>query len=157
LSSLARRAEVENLIDKLEGTKLHLDMAKGLEWVKGQVKGLPGGRVVVHIFTDLRHSDWGLPHGRKLLDELRGLARMKKVDVDDKKNELKTEDMKVYVKDVAHPYRPARASGAALGAHDNLALTEFRPATRVAGKDMPVTFNLAIVNYGTKEAEVSVD
>ena len=41
--------------------------------------------------------------------------------------------------------------------HDNIALTDFRPGTRVAGKDMPVQFALTIHNYATRDAEVDID
>src|SRR5262249_47720153 len=71
--------------------------------------------------------------------------------------ELKIEDLKVFVRDTAHPRVPRGPRHGQPPCHDNIALTDFRAGTRVAGKDMPVQFALTIANYATRDAEVDID
>src|SRR5262249_43290646 len=155
LAFAEKRNELDNALRNLEATKLHIDMDKGLAAVKKIVKDLEEGRVIVHVFTDLRASDWAAPHGKKLQDDLKMLAAWKKIDTLAKLDELKIDELKVSLRDTAHPYRGSRPGIPV--AHDNLAITDFRAATRVAGKDMPVLFTVTIANYGAREAEVNVD
>src|SRR5262245_34247994 len=66
LAFAEKRSELDNALRNLEQTKLHVDMDKGLTAVKKVIKDLEEGQVIVHVFTDLRASDWAAPHGKKL-------------------------------------------------------------------------------------------
>src|SRR5262249_35740587 len=127
-----------------------LDMAQGLKYVQDVIaKDIPGGRVVVHIFTDLRENDWR----QDSLTELANLVKMKKKD--DESTKLKIDDLRVRIMDVAHPFwgkRPGTPDS-----HGNLALVDFRAGSRVAGKDMPIVFTAEVANFGNREAEFNID
>src|SRR5262249_46725224 len=43
--------QVEKELKNITGTRLHLEMEKGLVYVKNYVKNIPSGRVVVHIYS----------------------------------------------------------------------------------------------------------
>src|SRR5262249_16982466 len=51
--------------------------------------------------------------------------------------------------DTAHPYRTDVQKTPLY--HDNLAIVDLKPETRVAAKDMPVQFTVTVANYGVSE------
>jgi hypothetical protein len=54
-----------------------------------------------------------------------------------------------------HPYRTA-ALGGYPPAHDNVGIAELRSSTRIAGKNMPVSFTAALANYSGREVEANL-
>src|SRR5262245_52233681 len=93
-----KRDELAKALANIKPTELRLDMAQGLKYVQDVIaKDIPGGRVVVHIFTDLREKDWR----QDALTELANLVKMKKKD--DESTKLRIDDLRVRIMDVAHP------------------------------------------------------
>src|SRR5262249_8334964 len=83
--------------------------------------------------------------------ELKALASLKKTDKD-----ILIEEIRVLVRDTAHPRASRRGRGTP-GHHDNIAITDFKAGSRMAGKDMPVRFSLTLANYGRSDAKVELD
>src|SRR5436305_8368206 len=63
--------------------------------------------------------------------------------------ELGRAGVQINLFDTAHPDR--NQSQRTPLYHDNLALVELRPETRVAAKDMPVQFTVTVANHGVSE------
>ncbi len=140
LGDSARRKDVESDLEELKVTKLNVSPLVGLKKAKELALASPESRVTVHLVSDFRHSDWGVPHGKGLHEIVAELAKM----------EIKG----VRLWDAAHPYRGQ--GGVVPANHDNVSIIDFRAGTRVAGKDMPVTFAVTVANNGTREATVNV-
>src|SRR5262249_14709397 len=83
LAYARKRDEIESDLKKIEPTKLRLDMERGIAYVRQVIENdISSGRVVVHIFTDLRELDWGDTAGKKLRDEVKLLALFKRDKAD---------------------------------------------------------------------------
>jgi hypothetical protein len=142
LGDKARMDELKADLEQLEPTRLHVALLPALMRVKEAVKANPESRVIVYILSDYRASDWGLPGGEKLHKELVQIA--------------KGESTEVRLIDTAHPYRIVPGPGGVPLSHDNIGIVDLKAGTRVAGKDMPVSFTATIANYSSREAKVNV-
>ncbi len=91
-------------------------------------------RRLLHIVSDLRHRDWtGAPADalRQTLDQFRAA----KIDV--------------HFIDAAFPVRSTTQKNALY--HDNMAIVDFQPETRVAARFMQVEFSVAVGNFSNSE------
>jgi hypothetical protein len=129
--------ELKATLDSMEEcTKLHLDMTRGIVAARELFgKHAPDERYL-YIVSDFRQRHWSEPEVANVRRELEGLNNM---------------NVKVVSVDVADPKRPD-GSQAPL-CHDNLAIVELRPETRVAAKNVLVNFRVAVANYGTAERQ----
>lgn len=123
----------KNLAD-VEGTSLRLDLARGVEAAKAIFDRSPQDRRILHLISDFRQRDWSDPDGTTLNRAVEELTRAA---------------VKVNLVDTAHPNRSDIQKTPLY--HDNLAVVDFRPETRVAAKDMPVQFAITLANYGATE------
>jgi hypothetical protein len=114
---------------------LHIAPAEGLKRGRALLQEVKDSSKILHFISDFRNGDWEPgTEGDKATEQLKGA-------VDD--------GLTVNLIDVAAPYR--QPSGKAVQNHDNLAITEFKPDTRVAIEENDVTFVVKIRNYGTTE------
>ncbi len=135
--------EMKGDVDALEPTFLHVDPFEALKKVRAQVAGNVESRVKLHLLGDFRRKDWALPEAegmQKLLVEM--AAEFK--------------DMKIDLHDMAHPFRSPNLPGGYPPSHDNVGIVDLRPSTRVAGRNMPVTFTVSIANYSDREQDINV-
>lgn len=127
---------------QLDPTSVHVPIMTGVKKAHEVMNAHPEHRVTLHILSDFRQSEWALPEGEAVQKLL--------VQMSQERN-----DLKIRLIDVVHPYRVKDQGGIPLS-HDNVGIVDLRPGTRVAGKDMPVTFTLTLANYSSREAEVNV-
>jgi hypothetical protein len=126
--------DLQKQLADAECTSLRLDLAKGVEAAKAIFDKFPQDRRVLHVVSDYRQRDWSDPEAvglRKMLDDL---ARA---------------DVRINLVDTAHPFRNDIQKSPLY--HDNLAIVDFHPETRVAARDMPVVFTVSVANYGASE------
>lgn len=90
---------------------------------------------VLHVLSDFRGTDWN-EQGEAVKAEVQRLT---------------DGGVKVHFVDVAHPYRKADKKVPAH--HDNIGITELRPAKAVVAKYEAVEFTLKVRNYGATEAK----
>ncbi len=105
---------------------------KGGERLNG--RGPETGKVL-HVVSDFRASDWN-EQGAAIKDEVKKLTEG---------------GVKVHFIDVAHPYRKSDKKLPAH--HDNIGITELRPAKAVVAKYEEVEFTLKVKNYGAAEVK----
>src|ERR1043165_7196530 len=121
---------------------MHIDLVDGVEAAakiiaKPEYQDSP---VTLHIVSDLRQQDWGLPQSEPLIKELLTMVKQNK-------------DLKILPIDTVHPQRGAVA-GAFPTARDNIGILDVRPSTRIVGKNMPVQCNIKIMTFSGKQVEV---
>src|SRR5262245_23381115 len=90
----------------------------------------------LHFVSDFRDRDWTTGvDAEKIQEQVR-----------------KTLEARINLNliDVAHPTRASGAGKVALH-HDNLAIVDFKPESRVAIEDTDLEFNVSIMNFGTGE------
>jgi hypothetical protein len=121
---------------KMEGpTALHLDLDKSGVQVAASIFGQNAqDERFLHIVSDFRQLHWGEPEGKGLLNSLQTLSQG---------------GVKIHFLDAAHPHRSEKQK--VPGAHDNVAVVELRPETRVAAEGMPVQFTITVANYSAVE------
>lgn len=141
LGDKAKRDELKNDLDLLEVSKLHTSMLPGLKKVQEIVTGNPESRIMLYVLSDFRQSDWAMPGAEPLRKEFLKLAS--------------TPEIEIRLRDVAHPFRIDGQGGVPLS-HDNIGIVDLRAGTRIAGKDMPVSFTITVANYSAREADVNV-
>jgi hypothetical protein len=125
--------ELRNYLSDAEVSSIHVDLSKGLEEAQKILENSQE-RKLVHVVSDFRARDWsGSPSDgiRKSVDQLRAM----KVDV--------------HLLDDAYPIR-GDSKGAVLY-HDNLAIVDLVPETRVIGRYVPVEFQVGVANYSNSE------
>jgi hypothetical protein len=141
LNDKAKMDEFKSDLDGLQASKLHVEMLPAVKKAQEIVANNPQGRVNLHIVSDFRQSDWGLPQAEALKNALLQIA--------------KTPDIEVVLVDTVHPYRLTGQGGVPVS-HDNIGLVDLRAGTRVVGKGMPVTFTATVANYSSREARVNI-
>ncbi|HLJ93667.1 MAG TPA: BatA domain-containing protein [Gemmataceae bacterium] len=126
--------ELQKTLAETQVSSLRLDALKGVEAAKELFDKVPQDRCILHVVSDFRQRDWSEPDA---------LALSKKLE------ELATAKVKINLVDTAHPYR----SDVQLIPlyHDNLAVTELRPETRIAARNTPVQFTVTVANFGASE------
>jgi hypothetical protein len=134
--------ELQRDVEALEPTRLHVDMLQAVKKVQQIVSANSSSRVYLHILSDFRQKDWGLPEADTLYKSLIEMGREHK-------------HLRIRLIDTVHPYRTA-ALGGYPQSHDNVGIVELRPSTRIAGKNMPVNFTATLANYSGREVEVNL-
>ena len=128
--------ELKTFLADLECSNLHIDLIQGLD--KAQAVFDMGEhrdeRKMLHVVSDFRAKDWS---GAKAEALREAMARFKATKVD------------VHFLDAAYPVRSATQKTAVY--HDNLAVVDFQPETRVAARFMPVEFSVGVANYSNSE------
>jgi hypothetical protein len=127
---------------QLEATSLHVPILAGVKKAQEIVNANPESRITLHILSDFRHREWAAPDGDSLHKLLLQMAKERS-------------DLKIRLIDAVYPYRSAGQGGSPLS-HENVGIVDVRSGTRVAGKDMPVTFTVTLANFSAREAEVNV-
>jgi hypothetical protein len=127
-------ADLEKALADLQCTALHIDLARGVEAAKEIFDKLPQDKRILHLVSDYRRRDWTEPDAAALNKALDDLSRA---------------GVKINLVDAAHPYRNEMQKTPIH--HDNLAIVDLRPETRVAARDLPVQFKVAVANYGASE------
>ncbi len=98
------------------------------------INGAETGKVI-HVVSDFRTADWQ--------EQSESVKKVVK--------ELSDGGVKVHFIDVAHPYRSKDRKQPT--AHDNIGITELKPAKAVVGKYEAVEFTLKIKNFGAAEVK----
>jgi hypothetical protein len=126
--------ELQKTMDETNCTMLRADLARGVEAAKAIFDKSPQDRRLLHLVSDFRQRDWSEPDADALTKDLQDLARSGVV---------------LNMIDAAHPYRSELQKTPLF--HDNLAVVDLRPETRVAARDMPVQFTVTVANFGVTE------
>jgi hypothetical protein len=126
--------ELEKVLADTNCTMLRVDLAHGIEAAKAIFDKNPQDRRLLHLVSDFRQRDWSEPEAEALTRSLQELSRAGVV---------------LNFIDAAHPYRSELQKTPLF--HDNLAIVELRPETRVAARDMPVQFTVTVANFGASE------
>jgi hypothetical protein len=140
LNDAVNHRKVEEFLNRLKPSYLHVDLVQGVKKAKQLFGDNPGSRHVLHIISDFRQTDWIGPEAESLHKALR---------------ELRADKVQIRPTDVAHPYR-IKGQGSVPLSHDNVALTDLRANTRVIGKGMPVTFTVEVSNFGSRDENINV-
>jgi hypothetical protein len=142
LNDPRRLEELKKDLEQLEASQLHVPVFTGVKKAHEIVNANPESRVTVHILSDFRQRDWALPDAEPMHKMLVQMAKDRS-------------DLKIRMIDTVHPYRQSGKGGMPLS-HENVGIVEIRAGTRVAGKDMPVTFTVTLANYSAREVEVNL-
>jgi hypothetical protein len=126
--------ELEKALDDTQCTALHTDLTRGVEAAKSLFDKVPQDRKLLHVISDFRQRDWSEPDAEALNRSLDELGRA---------------GVQINLVDTAHPYRSDLQRTPLY--HDNLAIVDLRPETRIAAKDMPVMFTVSVANHGVSE------
>jgi hypothetical protein len=124
-----------------ECSLLHLDMAKGVKVAKEIFEKNPQDQGILYVVSDFRQKHWSGPEAEGLLKSLDQLSKGA--------DKLAKNKVKINLIDTAHPFRSETQRSALY--HDNLAVMELRPATRVSAEGMPVQFTVTVANYSPSE------
>ncbi|MGF1582771.1 MAG: BatA domain-containing protein [Gemmataceae bacterium] len=140
LASTQSKDEIDKALSQIKPTLLRTSLEKGV-LVANEIFGdQKGKRHRLHIMTDFRKVDWTGPKSNPLAQAIQ---------------DLRSQEIEVYGWDTARPARSKK--GGALVAHDNLAITDFRPRTRIVGEGVPVTFTVTVKNFGSTDRSVKVE
>jgi hypothetical protein len=144
-----RLTESQNLkkanddIAELQPTMIHTNLMQGVKKAQTIIGEYTDSQVTLHVVSDYRHKDWGHPAGEGLLKELLDLAKAKKGEI------------KIRAIDTVYPKRGGQ--GGFPPSRDNIGIVEFRPNTRIVGKNMPVQFTILIQNFSGAQTEVELE
>ncbi len=127
-------AELQKILADAQPTALRLEIIRGVEAAQVLFDKSPQDRCLLHLVSDFRQRDWSEPDASALFKKLAELAAAK---------------VKINLVDTAHPYRNDLQSSPLY--HDNLAVVELRPETRIAARNTPIQFTVTVANYGTSE------
>jgi hypothetical protein len=134
--------ELNQFLNRMEECSLlHLDLTKGVKAAEDLLEKNVADQGILYIVSDFRQRHWGGPEAEGLLKALDHLAKGKDQQA---KNRVK-----INLIDVAHPFRSETQRTALY--HDNLAVVEVRPESRVVAEQMPVTFTVTVANYSPSE------
>ena len=127
--------EVRNYLASFQPVLRRISPAVGLRKAKEHLdaQGTQDVAHVVHFLSDFRASDWS-------------------EDAEAIKNaveELTAAGVKIHFIDVAHPFRSEEKRAPLY--HDNIGITDLRPAKLTVARYEPVEFTLRVRNYGTSE------
>jgi hypothetical protein len=127
--------ELGSYLSSLKPSTVHVPLHQGITRAKELFANQPPevGKVL-HVLSDFRQPDWS-------------------EDGEFTKNivsELTTNQAKVYLVDVAHPFRKKDGRGSPLS-HDNVSIIELMPSKPVVARSDPVELTLRVKNFGTSE------
>jgi len=128
--------ELEAKLNDMTASRLHVRPADGIKWAREQQVDQNHDRKL-HFISDLRVVDWTGPEVDNLNKMLDGFT---------------SSGGKVYLFDIAHPYRSERQP-VALN-HENIGISDFRPETRFTAANQPVQFTATIKNYSAAKKNV---
>jgi aerotolerance regulator-like protein len=120
---------------------MHLDMTRGLKAAEDIFEKNPQDQGILYIVSDFRQRHWSGPEAEGLLKALDQLSKGS--------DKLAKNKVRINLIDTAHPFRSETQRTAMY--HDNLAVVELRPETRVAAEGMPVQFTVTVANYSASE------
>lgn len=126
--------DLQKSLDTLNCTYVHVDLDRGVEAAKAIFDKNPQDRRFLHVISDFRERDWSEPDAASLTRALDTVTRA---------------GVQVNLVDAAHPFRTDLQKNPLH--HDNLAVVDLRPETRIAAKDTPVPFRVTIANFGATE------
>jgi hypothetical protein len=131
-------SELNNYLDdkspKNGPTALHASPLVGLRTAADLFANDPYQKKVLYFVSDFRHRDWSGPEADSLAKVIDDLVHL---------------NVHVKMVDVANP--PRGETRQVLLNHDNLAVTELRPESRVAPIDIPLQFSVTVHNYSNNE------
>lgn len=117
-----------------ECSKLHTDLYKSVEVANELLGKHPTDLRTLYIVSDFRQRHWFEPEATGLIKSLASLAQT---------------NVKIRMVDVADPRRSETQEYPLY--HDNLAIAELQPETRVAAQNSLVQFKVAVANNGASE------
>ena len=130
------RDNIGKLLDDHKPTFLHASPLPGLVAARHMLRAAPQGKKILYFVSDFRDNDWDTgPDAARITREIDGIVN--------------DDGMNLNLMDTAHPERSLNR-GVAQG-HDNIALVDLRPSSRVVASDIDVVFTATIVNYGKSE------
>ena len=122
------------LADEYAPTLFHYDYAPSLNEAKSLLEKVSDANKVLYIVSDFRASDWN----QASKQNYSGLF-----------NYCEQASVQVKLIDVATPFRVDTERGEKpVYSNENLAITDFKPESRVALKNTPVEFTVTVTNYG---------
>src|SRR6266436_2390184 len=124
-----------------ECSLMHLDMTRGLKAAESIFEKNPQDQGILYVVSDFRQRHWSGPEAEGLLKVLDQLSKGS--------DKLAKNKVRINLIDTAHPFRSETQRTAMY--HDNLAVVELRPETRVAAEGMPVQFTVSVANYSASE------
>jgi hypothetical protein len=113
---------------------LHLNLLKGLEVAQTFFDKNPEDNCFLHLVSDFRQRQWNESEGDALIHQFEAMTKA---------------GVKIHLVDTAHPYRSERQRIPLY--HENLAVVELRPETRVAAQDSAIQFNVVVANFSASE------
>jgi hypothetical protein len=126
--------ELQKSLDSLNSTYMHVELDAAVEAARAIFDRNPQDRRFLHVISDFRERDWSEPDSANLTRALETVTRA---------------GVQINLVDAAHPFRTDLQKNPLH--HDNLAVVDLRPETRIAAKDTPVPFRVTIANFGATE------
>src|SRR5260370_2693489 len=120
---------------------MHLDMTRGLKAAENIFEKNPQDQGILYVVSDFRQRHWSGPEAEGLLKALDQLSKGS--------DKLAKNKVRINLIDTAHPFRSETQRTAMY--HDNLAVVELRPETRVAAEGMPLQFTVTVANFSPSE------
>jgi hypothetical protein len=112
----------------------HLVLGPSIETAQAMFDRFPDTNHYLHVVSDFRQGHWSEAESTSFRNQLQSLSNRR---------------VKINLMDVAHPFRSETQKLPLY--HDNLAIVELRPETRVAAEGMPVQFAVTVANYSASE------
>ncbi|MGE3803267.1 MAG: BatA domain-containing protein [Gemmataceae bacterium] len=128
----------ETLTGLTECSQQHLDLAQGVESAQRVFDASPTDKHKLFIVSDFRERHWFQPQNAALERALKQLSE-RGIEM-------------IYLDAVADPKR-SNDPTVAPNQHNNLAITELYPETRVAAANTDVRFRVVVTNFGIAEAK----
>jgi hypothetical protein len=126
--------ELRTYLSDLEPTTFHVDLVKGLHAAEAEFNKSKEARRLLHIVSDFRSIDWTGAAGDSLGQALEQFKAMK---------------IDVHPIDAAYPQRAENQKS--IQYHDNMAIVDLTPETRVVARYMQVEFTVAVANFSNSE------
>ncbi|TMQ35756.1 MAG: hypothetical protein E6K70_00495 [Planctomycetota bacterium] len=126
--------DLEKSLADLECTALRTELAQGVEAAKEIFDKLPQDKRYLYVVSDFRQRDWTDPESARLNKALEDVGRS---------------GVRINLVDAAHPFRNDMQRTPLF--HDNLAIVDLQPETRIAARDLPVQFRVRVANHGISE------
>jgi hypothetical protein len=140
LEDSSRVAALDRDLRALNCSRLGLPLDKGIARLEKMVREAgENSKVTIHVVSDFRKHRWAGDENRGMHQQLKKLALAPNVK-------------RVYLIDTAEPERKT-----VLNYHDNLAITEMRPSTRITTMGGSVLCTVTVANYSIQPQEVMVD
>jgi len=139
--NLTTLEELKAYLDELQPSPKHVHVSAGIAKAQKLFAETRNMKPILHIVSDFRALDWGSEKQQSLGEQF---------------EQLKIAQTGVFLMDVAHPGRTSTAN--VPNAHDNLAIVDLRPETRIAAHNQTVEFTVYVANYSnTEQKNVKID